>query len=219
MPCSWLQTDMATPAVLSFMNQPRLPLHFPSESPSKRIKTVGKGKKHLTIDLNLVDAPANTPADRSPIKLESYRVGQFQNVCTKVIDGLYMGGVLPARDFSLLKNLGVTHILNCGESPNCFPDAFCYKNLNLRDTPTQVIKSTFDEIVYFVDSAIQSGGACYCHCEKGISRSSTAVICYLMGRMKMDYSEAFDLLASKRDICSPNSGFIISLMEWKSERS
>eukprot|EP00915_Cephaloidophora_sp_WS-2016_P010126 GHVH01014679.1.p1 GENE.GHVH01014679.1~~GHVH01014679.1.p1 ORF type:complete len:451 (+),score=67.17 GHVH01014679.1:14-1366(+) len=54
-------------------------------------------------------------------------------------------------------------------------------------------------------------GACFVHCTKGISRSSSVIIGYLVCRFGFTVSNAVLLLQSKRSIVFPNVSFLLQL--------
>ena len=58
---------------------------------------------------------------------------------------------------------------------------------------------------------MRSGGCVFVHCGRGISRSATVVMAYLMQTRNLDVSAAFSMVASKRPCCYPNIGFQIQL--------
>lgn len=46
------------------------------------------------------------------------------------------------------------------------------------------------------------------HCHRGVSRSATIVIMYLMRKFKLTLRDAYKLVKSRRDKIDPNAGFI-----------
>lgn len=69
----------------------------------------------------------------------------------------------------------------------------------------------FYQCVEFLEECHNKGGKVIIHCEKGVSRSSTIVIAYLIWKNKMTYDEAYTLVRKKRAIISPNLGFLVQL--------
>lgn len=51
-------------------------------------------------------------------------------------------------------------------------------------------------------------------CDAGVSRSSAMVICYLMWKNKWTFQYTHEYVKGKRQICSPNAGFIAQLIQW-----
>lgn len=87
-----------------------------------------------------------------------------------------------AENKSALEKEGITHILNCAGTvcTPAFPGEYEYRVLYLADGPNQDMASLFYEVLDWVEAARQKNGHVFVHCEKGISRSSTMAICYLV---------------------------------------
>ena len=90
---------------------------------------------------------------------------------------------MQAVNFWELKSLGITHILNlCAEERFDPPASYqtaaisCHR-IPLADTPTQDIYGHFAEALGFLQSVRSAGGVCLVHCEYGVSRSGTIVLC------------------------------------------
>lgn len=76
------------------------------------------------------------------------------------------------------------------------------------------LKPHFEECANFIDKALTSKGRIYVHCYRGVSRSTSAIIAYLMKIKGMDFKAAKNLCRVKRPIVNPNSGFIRQLIEY-----
>lgn len=63
----------------------------------------------------------------------------------------------------------------------------------------------------FIESGKRENGKVLIHCEKGISRSSTITIAYLIWKKKMTQQNAFTLVKKRRSIIDPNFGFLVQL--------
>lgn len=74
------------------------------------------------------------------------------------------------------------------------------------DTSTYQICDHFVPCCEFIDTHINTCNVLV-HCEKGISRSATIVVAYLMQREKKFLSEALEFVRNKRKEISPNGGF------------
>ena len=77
---------------------------------------------------------------------------------------------------------------------------------DLIDSADQDAARYFEDVTQFIGDALASGGAVLVHCSKGVSRSPTMVIAYLITREKMRYKDALARLRQKRYVL-PNEGF------------
>ncbi|OTF78503.1 dual specificity protein phosphatase 3-like protein [Euroglyphus maynei] len=129
-----------------------------------------------------------------------------------------------ARSKPFLKDIGVTHVLNCALT-HCltyndmkFDQEYYqdfrikFKGLELDDICTENIARYFDEAIEFIDDAMASGGKVLVHCLAGISRSATITIAYLMERHSMTIEDAIKTVKQNRRIY-PNEGFLKQLVE------
>uniref|UniRef100_A0A7S0Q8H9 protein-tyrosine-phosphatase n=1 Tax=Coccolithus braarudii TaxID=221442 RepID=A0A7S0Q8H9_9EUKA len=88
---------------------------------------------------------------------------------------------------------------------------------NVRDVEGADIKEHFDASYAAIEKARAAGEAVFVHCSRGVSRSASLVIAYLMKREKMSAEEARDLVLSRRAIVLPNDGFWRCLLEFGKE--
>lgn len=138
-------------------------------------------------------------------------------ICSRVTDFLYVGGASAAKDRESLLQVGVTHIINCAANvaPDFFPNDFLYYNIRLRDHSSQDIARHFYNVFDFIEKARRRGGRVFVHCVKGISRSPTMAIAYLMWYKRIGMYKALDFIRQARPVVDPNAGFIFQLTEWE----
>ena len=126
----------------------------------------------------------------------------------EIIPGVYLSNYQFASNYPLLKQLGITHILNCaGEMKAPPPSYFKYYSLNLNDVPTENIAKYFGPAKQFIDSALQNNGKIVIHCYAGISRSVTILVSYLMAKYRLSPDETIRRVQSIRRVANPNIGF------------
>ena len=110
-----------------------------------------------------------------------------------------------------LKRLGITHVLNMAQELDLDADyakhGIKLVNIEAKDAKTYNIRQDFDRAFSFIDSALQSQGKIVINCARGISRSATIVIGFLMFRFNMSLNEAYSLLSKLRPHARPNSNF------------
>lgn len=157
-------------------------------------------------------------------------------------DNLVLSNVKPAENLELLKELGITHILNLtayqystqissGEPqlryPPKFPGEFKYLHLPFPDdnSPETMARFKLDFLRpghKFISEALQQNrNRVLVHCEAGISRSSTMVISYLMLMKNPGYPitlrEAFEMVKKRKKNINPNNEFFRALVELESK--
>ena len=130
---------------------------------------------------------------------------------------LYLGGVEAAADAAGLFAAGVSHVIDL--SRRSYPkrhDLIYYMEIDLPDHPEADIRCHFEPCVEFIAQALESGSVLV-HCKHGRSRSSSAVMAFLMKSLGMDLGEAVRLCVAKRPVVKPNSGFLGQLRDYERE--
>eukprot|EP00668_Euglena_longa_P043523 GGOE01057944.1.p2 GENE.GGOE01057944.1~~GGOE01057944.1.p2 ORF type:complete len:149 (-),score=25.88 GGOE01057944.1:524-970(-) len=109
---------------------------------------------------------------------------------------------------------GVEYILNVGkevDTPEAEEKGFHYLKLDLEDNADTPIGEYFQQTYMFIEEARAQSHKVLVHCRRGISRSATIVIAYVMRHNQKTFDEAFDYVKRKRDIINPNLGFVLAL--------
>lgn len=141
----------------------------------------------------------------------------FATDCTQITDFLFVGGIKVATDAELLREKGITHVVNCaGDScENVFEGQLTYLRLYLEDKPNEDITCVAYDVFDFIEAVRERGGKTLVHCHQGVSRSTTLCIAYLMLLRKLSYEDAYQLVRDVRRICRPNMGFKMELLAWE----
>ena len=132
-------------------------------------------------------------------------------------DFLYISSYKTASTITDLKNLKITNIINCSGDlcENLKPDPSSikieYLTLNIRDNVSENIECLFFKCIDYINEVKEKKGRVLIHCYKGVSRSVSIVIAYLIYLYKWSYDKAFDFVQSKRSIANPNIGFYLQL--------
>lgn len=137
----------------------------------------------------------------------------------KVTNSLYISGFPAASSNYLLRNQGITHIINMTyEYPNSFPDDYAYFRIPAKDILSERLGPRLRDIAFFAASAQHhrpddgsGGGRVLVHCQQGISRSATAVLACLMINEGMRLQAAFALLKRVKLDVEPNTAFMREL--------
>ncbi len=136
---------------------------------------------------------------------------------------LWLGNIRAAREKHRLIAMGVTHIVCCtgGKQSDTalFPNDFKYKLLQLRnETDSEKVVEYFPAVNQFIDAALASGDNRPCgvliHCMRGVNRSGTMTIGYLMSKGH-SYRKAFDYIKFARPILKPRTGFTVQLLAYE----
>ena len=141
-------------------------------------------------------------------------VDDYEPEIDKISEKIFLGNEDGSNEKEKLKELGVTHILICGNQLAAkFPDDFIYKKLSIEDNQKQNIEQYFEETFNFIDNAIKV----YVHCAAGVCRSVSIVIAYLIKKENMSYSDALKLVKQKRRFAKPNWNFENQLKNYEKE--
>lgn len=140
-------------------------------------------------------------------------IKQNGDAATEIIPKfIYLGGHRSVNNVPNLINDGITHVLNmAGELRLDFfeMEKHNIKLLNVlaRDSKVYNIRRDFDHAFKFIDDCLKLKGKIIINCARGISRSGTIVIAYLMFRYSMSLMEAYNFVTSLRPQVRPNSYF------------
>jgi len=125
-----------------------------------------------------------------------------------ICDGLFLGSCKAAQDRKAMQKRGVTHavIVHPG-IPEPHPQHFKYCRAPLPDEPTANLLEVLPDALEFIGKSRKNGGKVFVFCMKGISRSSSVVIAWLMLEKGLGFDEAWHQVEQKRPIVYPNIGF------------
>eukprot|EP01112_Ceratiomyxa_fruticulosa_P005789 TRINITY_DN16631_c0_g1_i1.p1 TRINITY_DN16631_c0_g1~~TRINITY_DN16631_c0_g1_i1.p1 ORF type:complete len:452 (-),score=99.19 TRINITY_DN16631_c0_g1_i1:21-1376(-) len=131
---------------------------------------------------------------------------------------MFLGSHENAKNKELLKELGITHVLNmAGELENEHPNDFQYLHVKIDDTDKDNIAQYFEHALSFIESAraTSSQAKILVHCAMGISRSSSIAIAYLMKKYQWSYEKAHSFVKQARSCIKPNPGFAKQLLTYE----
>jgi hypothetical protein len=136
---------------------------------------------------------------------------------TQVRAWLFLGNKENAKDSQLLRDLGVTHIINVAfPQVDCFyPKVFCYHNVTILDSEEEDISLHFDECITFIKEARRYEAAVFVHCIAGVSRSPSIVMAYMMREERMRLHDAYNYIVQRRAIVRPNESFRLQLAQYE----
>jgi Dual specificity phosphatase, catalytic domain len=168
---------------------------------------VPRGGDGLKLDLSSIPRPSHGG--------KKEQIAFFDKECSKVADHIYLGGDRVARNREVLRQNGITHILNCVGfvCPEYFKSDFVYRTLWLQDSPSEDITSILYDVFDYFENVREQGGRVFVHCCQGVSRSTSLVIAYLMWRKGQSFDDAFENVKAARGIANPNMGFACQLLQ------
>ncbi|KAG8645106.1 hypothetical protein MANES_10G037800v8 [Manihot esculenta] len=181
------------------------------EWPQPTTPSGNKSGERLKLDLSSI----HRNSDRNAGLLRRDRIAFFDKECSKVAEHVYLGGDAVAKDREILKQNGITHVLNCVGfvCPEYFKTNFVYRTLWLQDSPSEDITSILYGVFDYFEDVREQGGRVFVHCCQGVSRSTSLVIAYLMWREGQSFDDAFQYVKAARGIADPNMGFACQLLQ------
>ncbi|KAK2866778.1 hypothetical protein Q7C36_002834 [Tachysurus vachellii] len=126
-----------------------------------------------------------------------------------------------ATDLPLLKALRVTHVVNAAHGPThidtgsaFYSDSHIqYHGVQAPDSRDFNLSVFFYTTADFIHTALaQDSGKVLVHCARGVSRSATLVLAYLMIYEWLTVAEAIEAVRGNRNIL-PNVGFLEQLRD------
>lgn len=106
--------------------------NVPSTSGESSHRKPGLHHKALkALDLRALPRDEGPPTE---LRARRDKFAYFEQECTKVVDGLYLGADSVARNWDTLEAAGITHVVNCVGFiyPAYFEDRLSYKTLYLQ---------------------------------------------------------------------------------------
>lgn len=172
----------------------------------------------------------------------------FADVCSVILPNfLFVSNLAVARDPQRLRELGITHVVNCCQelcqeedhpdtygiaatnpaSPSQSFRSIEHLRLTLRDDTHEDLSWFFYQVIAFIQNAQLSEeshpGRVLVHCHQGISRSCAFVVAYIMYQQSQQqgltpsFRDALAVVKAQRPIASPNTAFLCQLIEWERE--
>lgn len=136
-----------------------------------------------------------------------------------VSDFLFLGAYIHAYVPKLLESLGITKIVNVTPEPheNHILEKFGDYQIQISDHQTMDIKQHFASAVEYIKECKKNGEKVFVHCQKGISRSASIVLAYLVAGEELTLQEAYSITKQARKFIKPNKGFAIQLGQYEME--
>ena len=138
---------------------------------------------------------------------------------SRILDFLFLGGFTQAENKELLKQLGITHVINCAEGEvqtgqDYYDDDITYMGFEAADEEDYYIMQHFDEVYKLIEEARVSGGKVLIHCIAGVNRSGALTVAYCMMHFNMGPIEAATFVKNIRPQILSNDEFRRQLIEF-----
>ncbi|MBN1428917.1 MAG: dual specificity protein phosphatase family protein [Anaerolineae bacterium] len=136
----------------------------------------------------------------------------IHNLPNQITDSLFIGGAQLINASEKIKAMGITSVLKLYESPPDWPPGFIVYNMPHPDG-VPISAARIARHIKFITQEIEAGRKVLVVCTAGISRSSTAVLAYLVST-GMSLPDAYQLLKSHHPIANPNPALWRSLIKY-----
>ena len=149
--------------------------------------------------------------------LENYLINlSDNNDISQINDKLFIGNISTATNKKLLKENGITHIIDIlSQRFEPYPDDFEYLHIYAYDTVDWNLTYSFPITNLFIKDALKNGGKVYIHCMCGISRSISILLAYLMTNTTNSLESILNDVRSIRPIANPNKAFMKQLVDFR----
>ena len=127
----------------------------------------------------------------------------------KVCNRLFIGDIVDALDYNLLKRNGITATLNVSSQIH----AYSHPDIIVIHTPlldgSGNTKEQLSNIVQILEVLMEDGHTVLTHCFAGQSRSPTVIACFLARKdPRMSFQDAVSFVRGARDIVLPNKELV-----------
>ncbi len=130
-------------------------------------------------------------------------------------NGLYLSDWKAASNLYFLENMEINRIISLGNEQEfekyIFHDNIEYLKIVVDDTLEEDISKHFQICNEFIG---RIKGNILVHCHKGVSRSATIIIAYLMSK-NISFSEAYNQVKKARFCIKPNENFLSILKDFE----
>ena len=175
-----------------------------------------KGVSKTNINKNL-NKTVKCPKCSQEIKNNKLKEHLQSSHITEIINNIFIGSYLNAKNWNELEQNNIKYILNCAtECKNIFEDKIKYLKLDIKDQNDFPIQDFFDKGIQFIQESVNNNdGNILIHCMEGKSRSTTLLMAYLIKYKNENTNSAYKIVKSKRQLTMPNLGFMFKLREYE----
>jgi len=144
----------------------------------------------------------------------------FEQNCSKITNYLFLGSYACTKNRIYLKDMGITHIVNCTDNENEHPEHFIYFEETIPRGNEEDIATLIDKIfpVFFdfVRNNAKQRGRILVASIDGLG--ACMVIGFLMENRRMTFFEAFQFVQQKRYVIHLDKWYIQQLISWEKDQ-
>jgi hypothetical protein len=140
-----------------------------------------------------------------------------------ILPHLLLGSAKDAQSKDELKQLGVTHVLNCAGGKvrtgrGFYEDDMEYDEFTADDADGYPIMRHYHQLETLADAAKQAGGRLFVHCEAGVNRSGSLCIAYHAQSTGIPLVDSARKCKESRGRICTNTDFQVQLLEFARAR-
>lgn len=132
----------------------------------------------------------------------------------QITEYLYLGDCTMS-DPSILETYDISAVVRLAHGP-ALPEHINVLNICIEDHPAANLEQYFPAIISFIKVHKLQNKKVLVHCLAGISRSSSAIIAYMMCEYHLSLIKAYNYTKAKSPIIRPNPGFVKQLQKFES---
>ena len=130
---------------------------------------------------------------------------------------LYLGNIYAACNTDILKKHKIGAVLTVADHADLYYPDLIHRIIKVEDRETENLGKYFEEMAQFIEDNRNKSLNVFVHCFAGVSRSSSAIIAYLMKFYQWPFEKAIEHCKRQRYVVSPNSGFIRQLRNYEKQ--
>jgi len=133
----------------------------------------------------------------------------------EITNNIFIGPVECAYKTKELLSIKITHILNVSCTAYFRRNKyFKYLDIYIGDNHTENAIKSFKITNRFIDEAVKSNQKILIHSLQGRSRCWVFLMAYLIGKLNMKFSKAYDYIKDKFGYAEPNENFLTQLKHY-----
>ena len=139
---------------------------------------------------------------------------------TPITNKLKLGSLYTLDKPELMKDFSI--VISIMHNPPKLLDAITHLSISLNDSKEENLTPHFKRVFALIDEGVALNKNVLIHCEKGMSRSASFVIAWLLREqhhqgLEADYDAVLLSLVKIRSLVSPNAGFATQLRHYSEQ--